>query len=61
MKTVSMSEASRSVIEEHSKDRKEWLEELRMTAGSWTRKAVPPPEIFADFEEEVVRGKLWRE
>ena len=56
-----MSEARRSVMEEHSKDRKEWLEELRMTAGSWTRKAVPPPEIFADFEEEVVRGKLWRE
>jgi hypothetical protein len=48
-------------MDEHSKDRKVWLDSFRTTAGSRTKKAVPPPEIFVDFEEEVERGKLWRE
>ena len=61
MKTVSISEESRRVMDEHSRDRKVWQEEFRTTAGSRTRKAVPPPEGFADFEDFVKRGKLCKE
>lgn len=68
MKTVRRCEASRRVMEEHSNDLKVWREQFRTTAGSRTRKAVPPPEMLSDFldfledlEEEVMRGKLFRE
>lgn len=47
--TVSISEASRRVMEEHSKDLKVRQEQSRTIAGSWTKKALPPPEIGADF------------
>jgi len=60
--TVSISEASRRVMEEHSKDLKVRQEQSRTIAGSWTKKALPPPEIGADFFlDGVVRGKLCRE
>ena len=42
--TVSISEASRRVIEEHSKDLKVRQEQSRTIAGSWTKKALLPPE-----------------
>ena len=58
LKTVSRSEESRSVVDEHSKELNVWREEFRTTAGSRTRKAVPPPDIFEDLEEAVIRGKL---
>ena len=48
-------------MEEHSKDLKAWREEFRTKAGSRMRKAEPPPEICADLEEGVIRGKLSRE
>ena len=61
LKTVTMSEASWRVMEEHSKYLKVWREEFRTIAGSRMRKAEPPPEICADLEEGVIRGKLRRE
>ena len=59
--TVSISEASRKVMEKHSKDLKVMQEQSRTIAGSLTKKTLPPPEIYAEFLEGVVRGKLCRE
>lgn len=57
LRTVRISEDNRSVVDEHSKDLKMCQEEHRTITGSRTRKAVPPSEISADFQEGVMHAK----
>lgn len=61
VESVSRSEASRTFMEEHSTGRKVSREKLRTTAASRIKKAVQPPENWADYGEEVMCGKLSRE
>ena len=61
LKTVIISDTSRRVVDEHVKDLKVCREELRTIASSRNRKAEPPPEISADFEEGNARENLCRE
>lgn len=51
-----ISEASWIVIDEHSENLKVGREEFRTIYFSRTRKAGPPPEISADYDEGVMRG-----